>query len=50
MQADVALIMVPADGNFTAAIAKGNPKVNKHRKVLRVLIDVFVSFSPAVGW
>ena len=23
-QADVALIMVPADGNFTTAIAKGN--------------------------
>jgi hypothetical protein len=43
--------MVPADGNFTTAIAKGNPKVNiQHRKVLRVLIDVFVFFSPAVGW
>jgi elongation factor 1-alpha len=25
-QADVALLMVPADGNFTTAIAKGNPK------------------------
>merc|ERR1712085_64546 len=25
-QADVALLMVPADGNFTAAIAKGNHK------------------------
>ena len=25
-QADVALIMVPADGNFTTAIAKGNHK------------------------
>jgi len=28
-QADVALIMVPADGNFTTAIAKGNPKEGK---------------------
>jgi len=25
-QADVACLMVPADGNFTASIAKGNPK------------------------
>jgi len=25
-QADVALLMVPSDGNFTTAIAKGNPK------------------------
>lgn len=29
VQADVALIMVPADGNFTTAIAKGNPKEGK---------------------
>jgi len=28
-QADVALIMVPADGNFTTAIAKGNPKAGE---------------------
>eukprot|EP00310_Coccolithus_braarudii_P017132 CAMPEP_0183334224 /NCGR_PEP_ID=MMETSP0164_2-20130417/2886_1 /TAXON_ID=221442 /ORGANISM="Coccolithus pelagicus ssp braarudi, Strain PLY182g" /LENGTH=466 /DNA_ID=CAMNT_0025503323 /DNA_START=25 /DNA_END=1425 /DNA_ORIENTATION=+ len=28
-QADVALIMVPADGNFTAAIAKGNHKAGE---------------------
>lgn len=28
-QADVALIMVPADGNFTVAIAKGNPKAGE---------------------
>jgi len=28
-QADVALLMVPADGNFTAAIAKGNHKANE---------------------
>jgi elongation factor 1-alpha len=28
-QADVALLMVPADGNFTAAIAKGNHKAGE---------------------
>merc|ERR1739848_843764 len=28
-QAEVALIMVPADGNFTTAIAKGNPKAGE---------------------
>lgn len=28
-QADVALIMVPADGNFTVSIAKGNPKAGE---------------------
>eukprot|EP01104_Vermistella_antarctica_P018263 TRINITY_DN66_c0_g1_i6.p1 TRINITY_DN66_c0_g1~~TRINITY_DN66_c0_g1_i6.p1 ORF type:complete len:173 (-),score=53.13 TRINITY_DN66_c0_g1_i6:107-595(-) len=28
-QADVALLMVPADGNFTTAIAKGNPKAGE---------------------
>jgi elongation factor 1-alpha len=28
-QADVAIIMVPADGNFTAAIAKGNHKAGE---------------------
>jgi len=28
-QADVALLMVPADGNFTAAIAKGNHKLGE---------------------
>jgi len=28
-QADVALVMVPADGNFTAAIAKGNLKAGE---------------------
>jgi len=28
-QADVALLMVPADGNFTAAIAKGNHKMGE---------------------
>ena len=28
-QADVALVMVPADGNFTAAIAKGNHKAGE---------------------
>jgi elongation factor 1-alpha len=28
-QADVALLMVPADGNFTAAIAKGNHKTGE---------------------
>merc|ERR1712159_212178 len=28
-QADVALIMVPSDGNFTAAIAKGNHKAGE---------------------
>merc|ERR1712151_1423186 len=28
-QADVALIMVPADGNFATAIAKGNPKAGE---------------------
>merc|ERR1719379_2422839 len=28
-QADVALIMVPADGNFTTAIAKGNHKAGE---------------------
>merc|ERR1712199_36842 len=28
-QADVALIMVPADGNFTTAIAKGNAKAGE---------------------
>jgi len=28
-QADVALIMVPADGNFTTSIAKGNPKAGE---------------------
>jgi elongation factor 1-alpha len=28
-QADVALLMVPADGNFTAAIARGNPKAGE---------------------
>merc|ERR1711988_166165 len=28
-QADCALIMVPADGNFTTAIAKGNPKAGE---------------------
>jgi elongation factor 1-alpha len=28
-QADVALLMVPADGNFTAAIAKGNHKLGQ---------------------
>jgi len=28
-QADCALLMVPADGNFTTAIAKGNPKAGE---------------------
>ena len=28
-QADVALLMIPADGNFTAAIAKGNHKAGE---------------------
>jgi elongation factor 1-alpha len=28
-QADVALLMVPADGNFTTSIAKGNPKAGE---------------------
>jgi elongation factor 1-alpha len=28
-QADVALLMVPADGNFTTAIAQGNPKAGE---------------------
>merc|ERR1712000_194015 len=28
-QADVALIMVPADGNFTVSIAKGNHKAGE---------------------
>lgn len=28
-QADVALIMIPADGNFTVSIAKGNPKAGE---------------------
>jgi elongation factor 1-alpha len=28
-QADVALIMIPADGNFTTAIARGNPKTGE---------------------
>merc|ERR1711937_932245 len=28
-QADVALLMVPADGNFTTAIAKGNAKAGE---------------------
>ena len=28
-QADVALIMVPCDGNFTSAIAKGNHKAGE---------------------
>merc|ERR1712153_248409 len=28
-QADVALLMVPADGNFTAAIARGNHKLGE---------------------
>jgi elongation factor 1-alpha len=27
-QADVAVLMVPADGNFVTSIAKGNLKVN----------------------
>lgn len=31
-QADVALIMVPADGNFTTSIAKGNPKAGEGKK------------------
>merc|ERR1712160_73731 len=28
-QADVALLMVPSDGNFTTSIAKGNPKLGE---------------------
>jgi len=28
-QADVALIMIPADGNFTTSIARGNPKTGE---------------------
>jgi len=28
-QADVACLMVPADGNFTTSIAKGNPKAGE---------------------
>jgi len=28
-QADVALLMVPADGNFTAAVARGNPRAGE---------------------
>ena len=54
-QADVALIMVPADGNFTTAIAKGNHKafylaVVVFAVVASTLIIVFpfVSFFFAV--
>jgi elongation factor 1-alpha len=43
-QADVALLMVPADGNFTAAIAKGNHKAGvvqgqtrQHARLLNLL-------------
>jgi elongation factor 1-alpha len=43
-QADVALLMVPADGNFTAAIAKGNHKAGEvqgqtrqHARLLNLL-------------
>lgn len=30
-QADVALLLIPADGNFTSAIAKGNHKSGEHQ-------------------
>jgi elongation factor 1-alpha len=33
-QADVALLMVPADGNFTTAIAKGNHKAGEIQAVV----------------
>merc|ERR1712136_629324 len=43
-QADVALIMVPADGNFTTAIAKGNHKageiqgqIRQHSRLINLL-------------
>merc|ERR1712195_328515 len=43
-QADVALIMVPADGNFTTAIARGNHKAGEiqgqtrqHSRVINLL-------------
>jgi elongation factor 1-alpha len=43
-QADVALLMVPADGNFTTAIAKGNRKkgeiqgqTNQHARLINLL-------------
>merc|ERR1711982_102134 len=44
-QADVALIMVPADGNFTTAIAKGNHKAGEIQ-VLDIPNEIKVGYSP----
>merc|ERR1711862_131351 len=48
-QADVALIMVPADGKFTTAIAQGNHKVFPHERsqnrTVELIVDVPVPTS-----
>jgi len=51
-QADVALLMVPADGNFTTAIAKGNAKAGEVQGQTRqhsVLINLLGVKQLAVG-
>ena len=52
-QADVALLMVPADGNFTTAIQKGNHKAGEvqgqsrqHARLLALLPALLLQSSP----
>merc|ERR1712017_57598 len=57
-QADVALIMVPADGNFTTAIAKGNHKAGEiqgqtrqHSRLINLLVvEKNTPVMPISGW
>merc|ERR1712195_372475 len=65
-QADVALLMVPSDGNFTTAIQKGNHKAGEiqgqtrqHARLINLLgkvgwkkdfINVNTPFLPISGW
>merc|ERR1712048_1314260 len=57
-QADVALIMVPADGNFTTAIAKGNHKAGEiqgqtrqHSRLINLLgVKQIAIGVNKVGW
>jgi len=51
-QADVALLMVPSDGNFTTSIAKGNPKAGEVQGQTRqhsVLINLLGGKQLLVG-